>query len=77
MAGFYARRSLCRNSPPVSEDELAAAAPTESSGTPISIPILSHVPTPAPAIALTATSSSDNKLFKQFIKAYLEAQVSN
>ena len=34
-----------------------------------------HSPTLAIAIAPTATLSSDNKLFEQFMKAYLNAQV--
>ena len=34
-----------------------------------------RAPTPAPAIVFAAVPSSNNKLFKQFIKVYLEAQV--
>ena len=55
-----ARRSPRQNPPPTSKDESAGAAPTEGSGT----------PTPTPAIV----PNPDNELFKQFMKAYLEAQ---
>ena len=91
MARPPARRSPRRNPPPTGEDELAGAAqgpaPTEGSDTSTPAPAASRVPTPtpppdalvaapssAPALAATAPSS-DNELFKQFIKAYLEAQV--
>ena len=67
MAGPRACRSPCRNPPSVGEDELAGAAPTEGSGTPTPTPVVSRAPTVAPSL--------DNKLFKQFMKAYLEAQV--
>ena len=69
MAGPRACRSSCLKPPPTSEDELAGAAPIEGSSTPTPTPAVSYAPTPTPAIAL----SSDNKLFKQFIQAYLEA----
>ena len=59
------------NAPPAGEDKLAGAAPTEGSNTPILTSAVSRAWTPAPAIAL----SLDNKLFKQFMKAYLEAQM--
>ena len=36
---------------------------------------MSCAPTTALAIALAAAPSLDNKLFKQFMKAYLEVQV--
>ena len=75
MAGPRARRSLCRNLPPGGEDELAGAAPTEGNGTPTPTPVVSRAPTPAPTNAPAVAPSSDNKLFKQFIKAYLEVQV--
>ena len=75
MAGPRARRSPRRNAPLTGKDELAGAAPTEGSGTPIPTPVLSRASTPAPATAPAAAPSLDNKLFKQFIKAYLEAQV--
>ena len=75
MAGPRVCRSPRRNPPLTGEDELAGAAPTEGSGTPIPTPVLSHAPTPAPATASAVAPSSDNELFKQFMKAYLEAQV--
>ena len=75
MAEPHARRSSCRNHLFAGKDELAGAAPTEGSGIPIPTPVMSRAPTPAPATALTTAPSSDNKLFKQFIKAYLEGQV--
>ena len=73
MAGPCAYHSPCRNFSPAGEDELAGATPTEGSGTPISILIISHAPIPALATALAVAPSSDNELFKQFMKAYLEA----
>ena len=60
MARPCACRSPRQNPPPTSKDEPAGAAPTEGSGTPT--PTLAVVP------------NLDNELFKQFIKAYLEAQ---
>ena len=91
MARPPARRSPRRNPPPTGEDELAGAAqgpaPTEGSDTSTPAPAASRVPTPTPppdapvaapssAPALAATAPSlDNELFKQFMKAYLEAQV--
>ena len=71
MAGPRACRSLWRNPSPAGKDELVGAAPTGGSKTPTPTTSVSRAPTPAPAIIL----SSDNKLFKQFMKAYLEAQV--
>ena len=75
MAGPRACRSLCWNPPCTGEDKLAGATPTEGSGTPTPTPVVSRAPTPAPATAPAAALSSDNKLFKQFMKAYLKAQV--
>ena len=75
MAGPRACRSPCRNFPLVGEDELASATPTEGSGTPTPTFVVLRAPTLAPATALAAAASSDNELFKQFMKAYLEAQV--
>ena len=75
MARPPACRSPCRNAPPAGEDELAGAVPTEGSGTPTPTPVVSHTPTPAPATAPAAAPSSDTELFKQFMKAYLEAQI--
>ena len=75
MAKPHACRSLCWNPPPDGEDELADAAPVEGSGPPTHTPVVSCAPTSAPAIAHAAAPSLDNELFKQFIKAYLEAQI--
>ena len=90
MARPFARRSSCRNPLLTGKDELAGVAlgpaPTKNSDNSIPAPVVSRVPTPAPskapiaspsqAFALAATAlSSDNELFNQFIKAYLEAQV--
>ena len=69
MAGPFAFRSSRRNLLLVGKDELAGTASTESSSTPTPTLAVSPAPTPALAIAL----SSDNKLFKQFIKAHLKA----
>ena len=76
MAGPRACRSFHWNSPRICEDELAGAAPFEGNGTPTTPPVVSDTPTPAPATTLVIAPSSNNKLFKQFMKAYLEAQVS-
>ena len=71
MAGPCACRSPYWNLSHAGEDMLAGAAPTENSSTPTPTPAVLRAPTPAPAITL----SSDDKLFKQFMKAYLEVQV--
>ena len=75
MAGPRACRSPYWNPCPAGEDELAGAAPTEGSGTRTLTPVVSRAPTPAPATTSAVALSSDNKLFKQFMKAYLKAQV--
>ena len=75
MAGPCACHSPRRNPSPTGNDELAGAALTEGSSTPTPTPVVSRAPTPASATAPAAALSSDNKLFKQFMKAYLEAQV--
>ena len=91
MARPLACCSSCRNLPPTGKDELAGAAPgpalTEGSDTSTTAPAASRVPTPTPPpdIPIAALSSApsfaatapflDNKLFKQFMKVYLEAQV--
>ena len=75
MARPRACRSPCQIPPPAGEDELAGVALTEGSGTPTPTLVVSRAPTPAPATAPTAAPSLDNKLFKQFMKVYLEAQV--
>ena len=68
-------RSPCQNSPLTGKDELAGLAPTESSGTPKPTPVVSCAPTPTLATTFAVAPSLDNKLFKQFIKTYIEAQV--
>ena len=82
MAGPRARRSPRQNLPPIGKDELAGAtptrgsgAPTRGSGAPTPTSVVFRAPTPAPATALAVAPSLDNELFKQFMKAYLEAQV--
>ena len=75
MAGLRACRSPCWNPPPTGKDKLAGATSTEGSGTPTPTPVVLRAPTPTSATAPAAAPSSDNKLFKQFMKAYLEAQV--
>ena len=90
MARPPARCSSCWNPSPTGKDKLAGAAPgpapTEASNTSTPALAVSRVSTPAPpdafvaipspATALAATApSSDNEFFKQFMKAYLEAQV--
>ena len=75
IAGPCACCNPRRNPPPAGEDELVGAAPTEGNSTPTPTPVVSRAPTPAPATAPVTAPSSDNQLFKQFIKAYWEAQV--
>ena len=75
MAGPRACCSPRRNLSLTSKDELAGAAPTEGSGTPISTPVVFRAPTLALATAPAVAPSLDNELFKQFMKAYLETQV--
>ena len=71
LAGPCTYHRLCWNPPPAGEDELAGAASTEGNSTLIPTPVMLRAPISAPAIIL----SLDNKLFKQFMKGYLEAQV--
>ena len=75
MARPLASRNPCQNPPSTAKGELAGAAPIEGNGTPTPTPVVSRAPTPALAITSAVAPSLDNKLFKQFIKAYLEAQV--
>ena len=75
MAVPCACRSLCQNSPPIGNDELASTALTKGSGTPKPTPAILYAPTPTLAIAFAVPLLSDNKLFKQFMKAYLEVQL--
>ena len=77
MAGPCTRRNPCWNFFLTPKDELAGVAQTESSGTPTLIPVVLRAPTLAPATTRIAALSLDKKLFKQFMKAYLEAQVPN
>ena len=75
MAGHCVCYSLYWNPPPTSKDKLTGSGPTQDSGILTLILAISRTPSPAPTIALAVGSSSDNKLFKQFMKVYLEAQV--
>ena len=75
MAGPRACRSPRQNLLPTGKDKLGGAALTEGSGTSTPTPVVFHAPTLAPATASAVAPSLDNKLFKQFIKSYLEAQV--
>ena len=72
MARPCAYCSPWQNSFPAGKNELADAASTKGNSTPIPTLAVSHILTSALHIALFL----DNKLFKQFIKLYLEAQVS-
>lgn len=54
------------------EDELARA-PTKGSGTPTYIFAISRTLSPAPAPISASAPASTDKLFKQFMKAYLDA----
>ena len=80
MAGSRTRCSLCRNFLPGKKDELIGGppgAPTKNNNTStFSLPIFQvQIPasTPAPAPALL----SNEELFQQFMKAYLEIQNPN
>ena len=75
MAGPCTHRSPRQNSRTAGEDKLSGVFPTEGSGIPTPTPVVSSTPIPAQATALAVVPSSYNKLFKQFMKAYLEAQV--
>ena len=71
MTELYTCRSLCRNFPSDSKDELIRdllKALNEGSDTHTPIPATSHafILTPAP------TPLSNNGLFQQFMKTYLE-----
>ena len=77
MAELCACNSPHQNPRSTGKDELAGATPTEGSGTSTPTPVVSRVRTPALATALVVAPSLDNKLFKQFMKTYLEAQVSS
>ena len=75
MTWSYARCSPCWKPRPADKDELAGAAPTKGSGTPTPTFVMSCTSTPALATASIVAPFLDNKLFKQFMKTYLEAQV--
>ena len=75
MAGPRAHRSPRHNPPPAGKDKLAGAVPTGGSGTSTPTPLVSRAPTCALVTSPAVAPSSDNELFKQFIKAYLESQV--
>ena len=73
MAGPRTCRNPRRNPPPGGEDELASGpseAPNKGSNTPTPSPLVFRAQTPAQALTL----SSNEGLFQQFIKAYLENQ---
>ena len=78
MAGPRTRHSPRRNPFPGSEDELAGGPPgalTKGSNTPTPSPPASRAQTPASAQAPALPSNEG--LFQQFIKAYLENQNQN
>ena len=62
---------FCKNLLFACKKELARAASTDGSNTPTSSPAILFSHTPASVFA--SAESLDNKLFKQFIKGYLEA----
>ena len=74
MARPCACGSLYQNPLPTGKNEPAGAAPTEGNGTPTLTLAVSQAPTPAPVVTLAVVPNSNNELFKQFMKAYLEAQ---
>ena len=78
MAGPRTRRSPRRNPPPGGEDELVGGppgAPIEGSNTPTPSPPASWAQTLASTQALAPPSNE--RLFQQFMKAYLENQNQN
>ena len=78
MAGPCACPSPCWNFPSAGKDELAGAASrvlTNDSRTPTHTFAISSTPILVVAIGLAVAPPLDNKLFKQFIKAYLETQM--
>ena len=71
MTGPYIRQSLCSNLPLSGEDELVKGlprAPTEGSNTHTPIPAALHALT----LVLALAPSSNDELFQQFMKVYLE-----
>ena len=77
MVESRACRRPCWNSLPAGKDEFASITLIEGIGTSTSTSIVLCAPTPAPAFAPAAAPSLDNKLLKQFMKAYLKVQVLN
>ena len=75
MAGPCACHSPCLNSFHTGKDKLADAALTKRSRTLTPTLAVSCALTTTPVTAPTIALSLDNKLFKQFIKVYLEAHV--
>ena len=78
MASPRTCRNLCHNSPPGGEDELAGdlpGAPTKGSNTLTPSPPASRAQIPASAEA--PAPPSNEELFQQFMKAYLENQNQN
>ena len=74
MARACACYSSCQNCFLTDENEPAKATSTEGSVTLIPIPAISQALTPAPVVTLGVVSNPNNELFKQFMKAYLEAR---
>ena len=75
MAGTRACPSFYQNFSLIGKDELAGSAPTKGNSTPTPTSVISRASTPVLTTASAVTLSSHNKLFMQFMKAYLEAQV--
>ena len=73
MVGPCVCCNLCWNTSLAGKDELVGAVLIESNGSFTSIPLVSLASIPAPAITPIVTLPLDNKLFKQFMKVYLEA----
>ena len=74
MARPCACRSPCQKFLITGKDDPAGAAPTDGSETSIPTSALSQTSTPALVFTPAVVPNPDNKLFKQFIKTYLEAQ---
>ena len=83
IAGPCICQRFCRNPLSTGKDELAGialGAPTNSSNTSTLTPAVSYAFIPVgsrtPTLAFALALSSNNELFKQFIKAYLRARLS-
>ena len=75
MAGLHTRHSLRRNPPPGKKDELVggpSGVPIKNNNTPTPFPAVSRAQTPA--LTPAPTLLSNEGLFQQFMKAYLENQ---